>query len=185
MISYVFFSKIQQYSPSEPAKVYEKNTNRRTNTLFNPKATLSKIKQGEPSEYLDDEGRKDLIRQYVDVRIKLMLPLLCSTTFEGFVLSYVSFYLQFKQLMLQLDPDDVDDEENAKVLNALSSGSTNPMAAAAGGNTAILTEADQVALTNYKVFINLRRKIMCLLLDVFFYNILCFFRTFHHRKCPS
>lgn len=61
--------KIQQYSPSEPAKVYEKTANRRANTLFNPKAILNKIKQGQPHDYLDAEGRKDLIRQYLDVSL--------------------------------------------------------------------------------------------------------------------
>ena len=63
------YSKIQQYSPSEPAKVYEKTANRRSNTLFNPKATVLRIRQGTPPDYLDLEGRKDLIRQYVDVSI--------------------------------------------------------------------------------------------------------------------
>lgn len=61
------FSKIQQYSPSEPAKVYEKAASRRSNAVFNPKGTINKLKQGDPPEYLDEEGRKDLIRQYLDV----------------------------------------------------------------------------------------------------------------------
>lgn len=65
----LYFSKIQQYSPSEPAKVYEKAVTRRSNTLFNPKATLQKLKEGAPPEYLDEEGRRDLIRQYLDVCI--------------------------------------------------------------------------------------------------------------------
>jgi cohesin loading factor subunit SCC2 len=77
-------SKIQQYSPSEAAKVYEKNAARRINALFNPKGTIQKLKEGNSPEYLDEEGRRDLIRQYLD----------------------------FKQLMLKLDPDDPDDEEN-------------------------------------------------------------------------
>lgn len=64
-----FFSKIQQYSPSEAAKVYEKSTSRRTNTLFNPKGTLQKLKEGNPPEYLDEEGKRNLIRQYLDVSI--------------------------------------------------------------------------------------------------------------------
>lgn len=64
---YFDFSKIQQYSPSEPAKVYEKTASRRSNAIFNPKGTINKLKQGDPPEYLDEEGRKDLIRQYLDV----------------------------------------------------------------------------------------------------------------------
>ncbi|XP_044256313.1 nipped-B-like protein [Tribolium madens] len=114
-------SKIQQYSPSEAAKVYEKNASRRINALFNPKCTIQKLKEGNPPEYLDEEGRRDLIRQYLD----------------------------FKQLMLKLDPDDPDDEENSKVLSALSSGNVSG-AHPSGAATSILTEADQVALENYK-----------------------------------
>ncbi|CAH1153389.1 unnamed protein product [Phaedon cochleariae] len=115
--------KIQQYSPSEPAKVYEKAIQRRSNALFNPKATLQKLKEGNPAEYLDEEGRRDLIRQYVD----------------------------FKQLMLQLDPEDVDEDENApKVLTALASTNVNPQPNQTGAPSSILTETDQVVLDNYK-----------------------------------
>lgn len=60
---------------------------------------------------------------------------------------------QFKQLMLQLDPDDPDEEENNKVLTALSTGApsaTGVMPVATGGGS-VLTEADQVTLSNYKV----------------------------------
>ncbi|KAJ8923545.1 hypothetical protein NQ315_010123 [Exocentrus adspersus] len=115
--------KIQQYSPSEPAKVYEKAITRRSNALFNPKATLQKLKEGAPPEYLDEEGRRDLIRQYLD----------------------------FKQLMLQLDPEDPDDDENApKVLTALASTNVNPQTNQMGAASSILTEADQVVLDNYK-----------------------------------
>lgn len=66
----LLFSKIQQYSPSEPVKVHEKVANRKSNALFNPKTTLNKINQGPPPQYLDFEGRKDLIRQYLDVSAK-------------------------------------------------------------------------------------------------------------------
>lgn len=65
----LYFSKISQYSPSEVAKVYEKTATRRSNTHFNPKATLTRLKQGEPPDGLDGDGRKDLISQYLDVRI--------------------------------------------------------------------------------------------------------------------
>ncbi|KAG5893186.1 hypothetical protein JTB14_016463 [Gonioctena quinquepunctata] len=115
--------KIQQYSPSEAAKVYEKAIQRRSNALFNPKATLQKLKEGNPPEYLDVEGRRDIIRKYVD----------------------------FKQLMLQLDPEDPDDDENApKVLTALASTNVNPPPNQTGAPSSILTEADQVVLDNYK-----------------------------------
>ncbi|CAH1960755.1 unnamed protein product [Acanthoscelides obtectus] len=113
--------KIQLYSPSEPAKAYEKAITRRSNALFNPKSTLHKLKEGNPPTCLDEEGRRDLIRQYLD----------------------------FKQLMLQLDPDDPDDEENApKVLTALAN--TNQQVNQIGTVSSILTEADQFVLDNYK-----------------------------------
>lgn len=65
-------------------------------------------------------------------------------------------YFQFKQLMLKLDPDDPDDEENSKVLSALSAGAVGSTAATTTNQSgtaasSILTEADQVALENYKV----------------------------------
>lgn len=52
--------------------------------------------------------------------------------------------------MLQLDPDDVDEEETNKVLTALSSGTTNSSVNSTVGST-ILTEADKQVLNNYKV----------------------------------
>lgn len=56
--------------------------------------------------------------------------------------------------MLKLDPDDQDDEEN-KVLTALSSTSTTnaPPTTALGNmaNASLLSEADKIALSTYKV----------------------------------
>lgn len=109
--------KIQQYSPSEPVKVHEKVANRKSNALFNPKTTLNKINQGPPPQYLDFEGRKDLIRQYLD----------------------------FKQLMMQLDPEDDEDDPNAKTPAVNANVTFNNVA-----TSSILTDADQVVLSNYK-----------------------------------
>lgn len=55
--------------------------------------------------------------------------------------------------MLQLDPDDPDDDESNKVLTALGAGGTNTLLnpVTAGAATSVLTEADQIALANYKV----------------------------------
>lgn len=80
---------------------------------------------------------------------------------------------QFKQLMLQLDPDDPDDEETNKVLTALGAGGTNtlvnPVAA-----TSVLTEADQIALANYKV--RLLNIAICITYSIFvFVHFFCFF----------
>lgn len=75
-------AKIGQYSPSESAKVYEKAVNRKNNLLFRPKATLQKLKEDANSEELDNDGRKKLVKEYLD----------------------------FKQLMLKFDPEDPDDD---------------------------------------------------------------------------
>ncbi|XP_015608348.1 nipped-B-like protein B [Cephus cinctus] len=75
-------AKIGQYSPSEAAKVYEKAVNRKNNLLFRPKATLQKLKEGGSNMELDAEGRKKLVKEYLD----------------------------FKQLMLKFDPEEPDDD---------------------------------------------------------------------------
>lgn len=54
--------------------------------------------------------------------------------------------------MLQLDPEDVDEDENApKVLTALASTNANPQMNQTDAASSIITEADQVILENYKV----------------------------------
>lgn len=64
---YYCFSKITQYSPSESAKVYEKAVNRKSNAKFNPKATLQKIKQGALSDHLDEDAKRALLSEYLEV----------------------------------------------------------------------------------------------------------------------
>lgn len=76
-------AKIGQYSPSEAAKVYEKAVNRKNNLLFKPKATLQRLKEGVSNAELDAEGRKKLVKEYLD----------------------------FKQLMLKYDPEEPDEGE--------------------------------------------------------------------------
>lgn len=71
LYQFLFYRKISQYSPSEVAKVYEKTATRRSNSHFNPKATLNRLKQGAPPEILGMEGRKDLIAQYLDVSLNI------------------------------------------------------------------------------------------------------------------
>lgn len=61
------FSKITQYSPSETAKVYEKAVNKKSNSKFNPKATLQKIKQGTPPSVLDENAKRALVSEYLEV----------------------------------------------------------------------------------------------------------------------
>ncbi|XP_076644010.1 nipped-B cohesin loading factor isoform X1 [Halictus rubicundus] len=76
--------KIGQYSPTEAAKVYEKAVNRKSNLLFKPKATLHRLKEDVNNEELDAEGRKKLVKEYLD----------------------------FKQLMLKFDLEEQEDEAN-------------------------------------------------------------------------
>ncbi|XP_017893232.1 nipped-B-like protein B [Ceratina calcarata] len=76
--------KIGQYSPTEAAKVYEKTMNRKNNLLFKPKATLQRLNEGVSSVDLDAEGRKKLVKEYLD----------------------------FKQLMLKFDLEEAEEEGN-------------------------------------------------------------------------
>lgn len=61
------YRKISQYSPSEGAKIYEKAVNRKSNAKFSPKATITKLKEGDSTIELEEDGRKDLINQYLEV----------------------------------------------------------------------------------------------------------------------
>lgn len=54
--------------------------------------------------------------------------------------------------MLQLDPDDPDDDENApKMLIALANSTNTDAQGNSGASSSILTETDQIVLDNYKV----------------------------------
>nr|CAG4642010.1 EOG090X0COM [Eurycercus lamellatus] len=77
-------AKITQYSPSEGAKIYEKNAPRKMITIFMPRPTLHALK-----ENLGMSG-------YVEVSSKQSL---------------VEKYIEFKQLMLRIDPAEDDEEE--------------------------------------------------------------------------
>ncbi|XP_055932716.1 nipped-B-like protein A, partial [Argiope bruennichi] len=80
-------NKIQQYSPNENAKVYERPLNRKGHVRFNPETVLDFIKNEELKleGELDDKGKEELVSQYI----------------------------HFKQLMISIDPaDDDDDEDN-------------------------------------------------------------------------
>ncbi|XP_033210701.1 nipped-B-like protein [Belonocnema kinseyi] len=79
-------AKIGQYSPSESAKVYEKAVTRKSTLQFKPKATLQKLKEGENNEELDEEGKRKLLKEYLD----------------------------FRQLMLKFDPDDPDEDADGE-----------------------------------------------------------------------
>ncbi|XP_035909136.1 nipped-B protein isoform X2 [Anopheles stephensi] len=74
-------SKISRYSPSESGKIYDKAMQRRSNSMFDPKATITLLKENRTdSDAKGDKERIELVQRYLD----------------------------FKQLMLRLDPDDPD-----------------------------------------------------------------------------
>ncbi|XP_065558783.1 nipped-B-like protein B isoform X2 [Artemia franciscana] len=77
-------AKLNQYLPSEPGKVYERAVTRKSVSLFNPKITLQALTRERPGSELDPIEKRALIEEY----------------------------LEFKQLMLRIDPDDIDDDED-------------------------------------------------------------------------
>lgn len=54
--------------------MYEKAVNRKNNNKFNPKATINKLKEGDFNKELDEDGRRDLINQYLEVNHQICLP---------------------------------------------------------------------------------------------------------------
>ncbi|KAM9857976.1 nipped-B-like protein A [Aulostomus maculatus] len=94
--------KIQKYSPTESAKVYDKAVNRKSNVHFSPRQTLDFISNNMAHATLTDDVKRRIVRQYLD----------------------------FKVLMEHLDPDEEDEEGEAsasanirnKAINALLGG---------------------------------------------------------------
>ncbi|XP_028966987.1 nipped-B-like protein [Galendromus occidentalis] len=80
-------TRIQQYSPNEQAKAYEKQVTRKVGVHFTPSLTLEKLKNPGDSlkvkKELDENSKRALVGQY----------------------------MQFRQLMLSIDPSDEDAEE--------------------------------------------------------------------------
>uniref|UniRef100_A0A3P8VVE4 Nipped-B protein n=1 Tax=Cynoglossus semilaevis TaxID=244447 RepID=A0A3P8VVE4_CYNSE len=108
-------SKIQKYSPTESAKVYDKGVNRKSNVLFHPRRTIDFICNNMSNATLTEDIKKRIVRQYLD----------------------------FKVLMEHLDPDEEDEEGEAsasanirnKAINALLGGS-GPMSGPSPRNQA-------------------------------------------------
>ncbi|XP_076586328.1 nipped-B-like protein A isoform X3 [Chaetodon auriga] len=96
-------SKIQKYSPTESAKVYDKAVNRKNNIHFHPRQTIDFISNNMAHATLTNDVKRRIVRQYLD----------------------------FKVLMEHLDPDEEDEEGEAsasanirnKAINALLGGS--------------------------------------------------------------
>ncbi|XP_018423759.1 PREDICTED: nipped-B-like protein isoform X2 [Nanorana parkeri] len=75
-------SKIQKYSPSESAKIYDKTINRKTGFLFSPRQTLEFLKRDMSCTKINDDIKRSIAKQYLD----------------------------FKLLMEHLDPDEEEEE---------------------------------------------------------------------------
>ncbi|XP_072289836.1 nipped-B-like protein A isoform X1 [Eucyclogobius newberryi] len=92
-------SKIQKYSPTESAKVYDKAVNRKNNIFFHPRQTIDFISNNMAHATLSEDVKRRIVKQYLD----------------------------FKVLMEHLDPDEEDEEGEAsasanirnKAINAL------------------------------------------------------------------
>ncbi|XP_074525916.1 nipped-B-like protein A isoform X2 [Halichoeres trimaculatus] len=108
-------SKIQKYSPTESAKVYDKAVNRKNNVHFHPRQTIDYISNNMAHATLTNDVKRRIVRQYLD----------------------------FKVLMEHLDPDEEDEEGEAsasanirnKAINALLGGS-GPMSGPSPRNQA-------------------------------------------------
>ncbi|XP_072448848.1 nipped-B-like protein isoform X6 [Chiloscyllium punctatum] len=75
-------SKIQKYSPSESAKVYDKAVNRKSGVHFNPRQTLDFLRNGVGHAEITETVKRNIVKQYLD----------------------------FKTLMEHLDPDEEDED---------------------------------------------------------------------------
>ncbi|KAL5016356.1 hypothetical protein ScPMuIL_005945 [Solemya velum] len=78
-------SKIHRYSPAE-IKTYDKPVNRRPGVKFNPEHTIKLLAQGSPENSSENDKK----------------------------LKIVEDYLEFKELMLNIDPPDEDESEDNK-----------------------------------------------------------------------
>lgn len=63
------YSKIQKYSPTESAKVYDKAVNRKSKVHFNPRQTMDYLKRNLSITDLSYETKRNIVKQYLDVRV--------------------------------------------------------------------------------------------------------------------
>ena len=76
---YFFSSKIQNYSPTEAAKVYDKPLQRKALLRFNPESVLNTLAQ-ENMQTLDDDAREKLVDDYIQV---MGLNFICAMLLGG------------------------------------------------------------------------------------------------------
>ncbi|XP_075302548.1 nipped-B-like protein isoform X3 [Opisthocomus hoazin] len=109
-------SKIQKYSPSESAKVYDKAINRKIGVHFHPKQTLDFLQSDMANSKITEEVKRSIVKQYLD----------------------------FKLLMEHLDPD--EEEEDGEVsasTNARNKAITSLLGGGSPKNNAAETEDDE------------------------------------------
>lgn len=62
-------SKIQKYSPTESAKIYDKAVNRKSKVHFNPRQTLDYLKSDITNMDLSFDTKRNIVKQYLDFKV--------------------------------------------------------------------------------------------------------------------
>ena len=65
----MFCSKIQRYSPSDSAKIWDRPMTRKHIVEFNPKQVIEVLKKLPLPATVDEDQKKELIENYLEVRI--------------------------------------------------------------------------------------------------------------------
>lgn len=66
-------SKIQKYSPTESAKVYDKAVNRKSSVNFSPRQTIDFLHNDEVHDDMTYELKRKIVKQYLDVSLFLLI----------------------------------------------------------------------------------------------------------------
>lgn len=74
-------SKIQKYSPTESAKVYDKAVNRKSTVHFHPRQTIDFISNNMAHATLTSDIKRRIVKQYLDVSDEAILGLESLTIF--------------------------------------------------------------------------------------------------------
>lgn len=93
-------SKIQKYSPSESAKVYDKAINRKTGVHFHPKQTLDFLRSDMANSKITEDVKRSIVKQYLDVSSKTKIYFLLIMAFlynilGGSQLSFLTWRVSF------------------------------------------------------------------------------------------
>ena len=68
-----FYSKLQKYSPLDGAKVWDKPVSRRHGYEFSPKPVIELASKLPLPTELDEDGRRHLVQDFLDVRLNKKL----------------------------------------------------------------------------------------------------------------